>query len=252
MLCYNWPAGNLLAAPRANSDNHSGNASMAKILVVEDDVDLGEALSDNLMTHGHNTEVCGTGEDALQLLENFHYDLIVLDWSLPGINGDEVCRRFRRHGGQSPIIFLTGRGDVNHIETGLDAGADDYMSKPFDIRELAARVKTLLKRRTGTFSSQLQIRDLTLNLETRCMTVGTTVIPLRAKEVSLLEFLMRNTDRVYSAQQLLEAVWPSDAAVTTGSVRSWMNLLRQKLAEAGKPDLIETVVRSGYTIRSQA
>jgi DNA-binding response OmpR family regulator len=225
---------------------------MAKILVVDDDVELGEALCDNLTSHGYTTEVCGSGEDALQLLGNFQYDLIVLDWSLPGISGEEVCRKFRQQGGQSPVVFLTGRGDVHHIETGLDAGADDYMSKPFDIRELAARVRTLLKRRTGTFSAQLQVRDLLLNTETRSITVGTTVIPLRSKEISLLEFLMRNTDRVYSAQQLLEAVWPSDAEVTTGSVRSWMNLLRQKLAEAGRPDLIETVVRSGYTIRSKA
>ncbi len=124
------------------------------------------------------------------------------------------------------------------------------MVKPFDIRELTARVKTLLKRRTGAYSEGLQVADLVLNLESRSITVGSKVIELRAKEISLLEFLMRNTNRVYSAQQLLEAVWPSDAEVTTGSVRTWMNLLRQKLAEAGKPDLIETVPRSGYTIRN--
>ena len=124
------------------------------------------------------------------------------------------------------------------------------MTKPFDIREVTARIKTLLKRRTGSYSEQLQAGDLTLNIETRCISVGAKVIELRSKEINLLEFLLRNTNRVYSAQQLLEAVWPSDAEVTTGSVRTWMNLLRQKLAEAGKPDLIETIPKSGYMIKT--
>lgn len=223
---------------------------MAKILVVDDDAELSEALAEHLTAQGYLTENCASGEDALQLLSNFHYDLILLDWTLPGISGEEVCARFRRTGGQTPILFLTGHGDIQYLESGLGAGADDYMVKPFDIRELAARVKALLKRRTGTFAPDLTIDDLVLNLEMRSLVVGSMVVPLRAKELSLLEFLMRNTNRVYSAQQLLEAVWPSDAEVTTGSVRSWMNLLRQKLAEVGKPDLIETVARSGYTIRN--
>jgi OmpR-family two-component system manganese-sensing response regulator len=222
---------------------------MAKILVVDDDIELGEALADHLGVQGQTVEVCCSGEDALQLLGSFHYELIILDWSLPGMSGEEVCKKFRQQGGQTPIIFLTGRGDIHFLESGLGAGADDYLSKPFDIRELTARVKSLLKRRTGAFSPELQIADLHLDVEARSITVGTTVVALRSKEISLLEFLMRNTNRVYSAQQLLEAVWPADAEVTTGSVRTWMNLLRQKLAEAGKPDLIETVPRSGYTIR---
>jgi len=225
---------------------------MAKILLVDDDEELREALSDNLSTQGYLTETCGCGEDAMQLLKNFQYDLIVLDWSLPGMSGDEVCRIFRRNGGQTPVIFLTGRGEIQFLETGLEAGADDFMTKPFDVRELTARIKTMLKRRTGAYSVELSVRDLILNVENRSIQVGPKVIPLRTKEIALLEFLMRNTDRVYSAQQLLEAVWPADAEVTTGSVRSWMNLLRQKLAEAGRPDLIETVIRSGYTIRSQS
>jgi DNA-binding response OmpR family regulator len=223
---------------------------MAKILVVDDDVALGEALVDHLSSHGYAVEACCSGEDALQLLGGFSYELILLDWSLPGMSGEEVCRKFRQQGGQTPIVFLTGRGDIQFLESGLGAGADDYVVKPFDIRELTARVKTLLKRRTGAYSEGLQVDNLTLNLEARSISVGEKVIELRAKEISLLEFLIRNTNRVYSAQQLLEAVWPSDAEVTTGSVRTWMNLLRQKLAEAGKPDLIETVPRAGYRIRA--
>jgi len=222
---------------------------MAKILVVDDDQELTSALVDHLKSHGYVVEDCACGEDALQLLASFHYDLILLDWSMPGINGDEVCACFRRKGGQTPIIFLTGQGDIVSKETGLDAGADDYVVKPYEIRELMARVRTTLKRRTGAVLQQLEVDELVLNVEACHMSIGTKVISLRPKELNLLEFLMRNTNRVYSAQQLLDAVWTSESEVTTGSVRSWMNLLRQKLSEAGKPDLIETVARSGYTIR---
>ena len=224
--------------------------AMAKILIVDDDAELQHALTDHLRALGYSVESCSNGEDALQLLTNFHFDLIVQDWQLPGIGGDEVCRQFRRKGGLSPIIFLTGQGDIQHKEIGFDAGADDYLVKPFEIRELTARVKTLLKRRTGEILEKLAVDDLILDIEARTMSVGQKVVSLRAKELGLLEFLMKNSNRVYSAQQLLEAVWTSEADVTTGSVRSWMNLVRQKLAEIGKPDLIETVARSGYTIRS--
>jgi DNA-binding response OmpR family regulator len=113
---------------------------------------------------------------------------------------------------------------------------------------LAARINALLKRRTPS-SPELQVQDVTLNTETRCIAVGTKVVPLHGKEITLLEFLMKNTDRAYSAQQLLEATWPAEASVTTGSVRVRINLLRQRLAEAGRPDLIETVPGSGYMIR---
>jgi DNA-binding response OmpR family regulator len=223
---------------------------MAKILIVDDDIELATTLAGYLGAKGYTTEKCGSGEDALTLLGNFHYDLMILDWSLPGIDGEEVCRKFRRQGGQTPIIFLTGSGDIVHLQTGLDSGADGFMSKPFEIRELAARIKTLLKRRTEPLSPELHVQDLTLNTETRCITVGANVVPLRGKELKLLEYLISNTDRVFSAQQLVEANWPADAGVTTGSVRAWINFLRQKLAEAGRPDLIETVGRAGYRIRS--
>ncbi len=223
---------------------------MAKLLLVDDDIELGQVLTDNLGAQGFLVEYCSTGEDALQLLTNFRYDLIVLDWGLPGISGEDVCLSFRREGGQTPILFLTGRGDIQHLETGLGAGADDYVVKPFDIRELMARIKSLLKRRTGAFSNLLEVQGLVLDTEARSIKFDDKVVLLRGKEISLLEFLMRNTNRVFSAQQILEAVWPSDAEVTTGSVRSWINLLRQKLAEAGKPELIETVTRFGYTIKA--
>jgi DNA-binding response OmpR family regulator len=221
---------------------------VAKILLIDDDLELIANAGDYLRAKGYTVEGCGSGEDALMLLGNFHYDLLILDWGLPGIDGQEVCRKFRKSGGQAPIIFLTGRGDLPHLEASLDSGADDFMSKPFNIRELAARINALLKRRTPS-SPELQVQDVILNTETRCIAVGAKVVPLHGKEITLLEFLMKNADRPYSAQQLLEATGPADAAVTTGSVRVRINLLRQRLAEVGRPDLIETVAGSGYMIR---
>jgi DNA-binding response OmpR family regulator len=222
---------------------------MAKILIVEDDEVLREYLAAELSANGYATECCSSGEDALQLLTNFHFDLIVQDWALPGISGEEVCRRFRRSGGQSPMIFLTGKGNIQFKENSFDAGADDYIVKPFEMRELLARVKAVLKRRPPSDSAILQVDDLVLNVEDRTITVGETVVTLRTKEISLLEFLMKNPNRVYSAQQLLLALWPGDTEVTTGAVRVWVKFIRDKLAEAGKPDLIVTVGKSGYTIR---
>jgi DNA-binding response OmpR family regulator len=223
---------------------------MAKILIVDDDEGLQQALTDHLRSVGYTVESCSSGEDALQLLTNYRYDLIVQDWNLPGISGAEVCLQFRKNGGHSPIIFLTGEGDITHKEKGLDSGADDYLVKPFEVRELTARIRTLLKRRTGEILTSLAVDDLVLDVESRTISVGAKVVSLRSKELALLEFLMKNTNRVYTAQQLLEAIWSSEDAVTTGAVRSWVNLVRQKLDEVGKPDVIQTVARSGYTIKS--
>lgn len=222
---------------------------MAKILLVDDDQALVETLCEQLKANGYICEACFNGEDALQLLGNFHHDLIVLDWSLPGLSGKEVCQKFRKNGGQAPIIFLTGQGDIEFKEAGLDAGADDYLVKPFEVRELLARAKTLLKRRPLTNLEKLTVDGMTLNVAAMTISLSTKVVSLRPKEVSLLEYLMKNANKVYSAQQLLTGVWPSDSEATTGSVRVWIKYLREKLAEVGRPDLIETVGKSGYTIR---
>ncbi len=121
-----------------------------------------EALRSYMEMKGFVIDSCVSGEDALQLLAGFQYDAIILDWGLPKMSGIEVCREYRRKGGQTPIIFLTGKGGVSNIEEGLDCGADDYVSKPFDMRELHARVRAILHRRTGAFVATLQVGDLIL------------------------------------------------------------------------------------------
>jgi DNA-binding response OmpR family regulator len=221
---------------------------MAKVLFVDDDQELCKAVESYLSTQGHVVDVCGSGEDALQLLAGLGYDLIVLDWGLPGISGEEVCRTFRGKGQQTPIVFLTGKEDIAFLEKAFESGADDYILKPFNIRELAARVKSLARRRTGTIVPELRIGDLLLEPEKNLITVGSTEVRLRAKEAALLEFLIRHTNKVYSAQQLLDSVWPAENEGSTNSVRTWMNLLRHKLAQVGKENLVRTVLGSGYII----
>jgi DNA-binding response OmpR family regulator len=221
---------------------------VAKLLIVDDDPELGKTLQDYFSNHGHVLEICGSGEDAEQLLGSFTYDLIVLDWTLPGISGDKVCRKYRAEGGQAPIIFLTGKNGIDSLETALENGADDYMVKPFNVRELHARIRMLLRRRTGTIALQLQMGGLMLDPEAGVITVGAAAVRLRAKESALLEYLMRHPGKVFSSQQLFEAVWPSDAESTAEGVRTWINLLRQKLAQVGKAHMVKTILRSGYTI----
>jgi two-component system copper resistance phosphate regulon response regulator CusR len=191
---------------------------------------------------------CHTGEDALQLLSAYSYDVIALDWTMPGINGDEVCKRYRGSGGQAPIIFLTGKEDVQSLELALGYGADDYLVKPFDIRVLNARVKALLRRAGNPIVPVLKIQDLVLDPEGSSITVGDQTVRLRAKEKALLEYLMRHPNRVFSSQQLLDAVWPADSDAATTSVRTWMGFLRHKLAEVGRESLVRTVLGSGYII----
>jgi OmpR-family two-component system manganese-sensing response regulator len=221
---------------------------MSKILIVDDDKELTNALNLYFTSLGQVIEVCDNGEDALQLLGSFEYDLLVLDWTLPGITGHDVCKTFREQGGQTPIIFLTGKEHVSFLETALDSGADDYMVKPFEVRELFARIKTLLRRRTGTYVAELRIGDLVLKPEANLLLAGDSELRLRVKETALLEYLIRHPNRTFNAQQLLNAVWPSDSEGTTNSVRTWMNLLRRKLEGVGQKDLIKTVSGSGYMI----
>lgn len=223
---------------------------MSKILIVDDDEELVKALQTYFTKQGYVAEICATGKDAIQLLTSFNYDLVVLDWGLPEMNGDEVCRAYRLNGGEARVIMLTGNTGIKFIEEGLDSGADDYLGKPFDIRELAARVKALLKRRTGSFVPVPKIRNLELKPGKSVLMKGATELRLRAKEVSLLNFLMQHPNQTFSAQQLLEAVWPSDGEGTTNSVRTWINLLRNKLGEIGEENLVKTVAGAGYMIET--
>lgn len=221
---------------------------MAKILIVDDDTELSNTLRHVLQEQGYLVEQAFAGGDALQLLTNFDYDVIVLDWSMPGVTGEAVCLQYRKNGGQAPVIFLTGQTEIDFVERGLNAGADDYLTKPFAVRELSARLRSLLRRRRSAFESELKVRNLVLKPELNLLIAGDEKIELRPKETALLEYFLVNPNRIFSAQQLLDSVWPSESSATANTVRTWMGLLRHKLAPLGHEDLIRTVPGSGYVL----
>lgn len=223
---------------------------MSKILLVEDDAEICGWLEDWFKQENFVFESANNGADALQLLEQFEFDVIILDWGLPDITGIEVCKRYRGSGGIAPVLFLTGKGEIDDKEKGLDSGADDYLVKPFDVRELAARVRSLLRRPKQILPVELTINGVALDLKTRVVREGSTNLRLMPKECALLEFLMRHPDTIYSSKALLDSVWRSDSDSSEDTVRTCMRTLRLKLQKLGRDDLIKTVLGSGYIIES--
>lgn len=224
---------------------------MAKILVVEDDSALSEMIAKWLKDAHHVVDFVNSGADALQLLGCYSYDLLILDWGLPDMEGVNICSRFRREGGLSPVLFLTGRDDIDSKEHGLDSGADDYLTKPFEFPELMARVKALLRRQAGNPPQSISLQGLSLNTNTGMLSCGSRQIQLRAKEFQLLKFLMMHPNQAFNSKALLSAVWPADSAIAEQTVRSTMHSLRQKMDAAGKSGVIETIPSEGFVIRSE-
>ena len=219
--------------------------AMRKLLLVEDDKELIKSLVDWLQSD-YEIESVSFGNDALQLLEGFSFDVVVLDWSLPDITGLDVCKKYRAVGGKIPILFLTGRTDIEYRETGLDSGADDYLTKPFELRELSARLRSLLRRPHELSTTFLTVRGVTLEVETRTLTLDSTKIRLTPKECAILEFLIRHPNRAYSSKNLLDKLWPLDTEASDETVRTTMKTLRHKLGKIGRLDIVTTMLGSGY------
>lgn len=221
---------------------------MAKILVVEDNADLSSTLRDCLELEQHIVEVIADGKDALQLLSVYGYDVIILDIGLPGIDGVEVCKRFRRVGGSAQILMLTARSDVQQKTEGLDAGADDYLTKPFHMQELTARIRSLMRRAKTISGPELIAGSLVLNSATHQVTKDGEPIHLQRMEFALLEFLMRHPEQVFSGDDLLDKVWPADAERSPQTMRALMKKLRDKLGKRGEPSMIKNVHGVGYKL----
>ena len=222
---------------------------MAKILVVEDDQDVCRVVCNSLSYDHHTVEAVHDGNSALERLGAYNYDLIVLDWQLPGISGVEVLKQFRASGGDTCILMLTGRAGIADKESGLDAGADDYLTKPFLTRELLARVRALLRRGAGRLKdNDLRFGNVELNpLSFRVVRDGQEV-RLSAKEFALLEFLMRHPRMVFSPEALIARVWTADEDTSAEIVRSHIKNLRKKLDFAGRPSILHTVHGVGYKV----
>lgn len=221
---------------------------MAKVLLVEDDLDLVSRITKWLTLERYSVESAATGQEALDLLRDVKYDFIILDWHLPELSGIEVCKYYRSSGGNTPILMLTGKSDIADKEAGLDAGADDYLTKPFHPRELTARLRALGRRPSECLDDQLRAGDLVLFLHKYRLLKNGEEIDLLPLEFSLLEFLMRHPGRVFGADALLERVWPVNSEASPEAVRTCVKTLRKKIDTDGQTSIIKTVHGVGYKL----
>lgn len=224
-----------------------------RVLVVEDDRALGEFLKKGLEREGHGVDWAGDGELALAHAEAHCPDLIVLDLSLPKLDGMEVLEQFRKRGLKTSVLVLTGRNDLDARVRCLDLGADDCLLKPFSFSELTARVRALLRRREHFVDPTLRHGELQMNRMERSVVRGDRMVDLTGKEFALLEYLFLHRGQCVSRSELLEQVWHMPASSGTNVVDVYINYVRRKLAAAGtagedKEDVIETVRGAGYRI----
>jgi two-component system OmpR family response regulator len=220
-----------------------------RVLVVEDDVKMAGLLRRGLVEEGLAADVARTGDDALWMARANEYDTIVLDVMLPGANGFEVCRRLRESGTWTPVLMLTARDSVDDRVSGLDAGADDYLTKPFSFAELLARLRALVRRVPVERPAILEVGDLTVDPATRQVWRGEAEIPLSAKEFALLETFMRRPGQVLSRYQLLEHCWDYAYENRSNVVDVYVRYLREKIDRPFGRNSIETVRGAGYRLR---
>ena len=221
----------------------------AHILLVEDEVKLAKFIELELSYEGYRLTVAHDGLAGLTAARESHPDLIILDWMLPNFSGIEVCRRLRATGDKVPIILLTAKDEVSDRVTGLDAGADDYIIKPFSIEELLARVRAHLRRTQEVDANVLQFEDLSLNRSTREVQRGDRVIELTAKEFDLLEYLLANSRQVVTRDRILEQVWGYDFMGDSNIIEVYIRYLRLKLEANNEKRLLHTVRSVGYVLR---
>ncbi|MBN9644709.1 response regulator transcription factor [Corynebacterium mendelii] len=228
-----------------------------KILVVDDEQAVRESLRRSLSFNGYDVVLAEDGEQALDLIEKEQPELVILDVMMPKIDGLEVCRTLRSGGDDRPILVLTARDGVSERVAGLDAGADDYLPKPFALEELLARVRSLLRRAAAEAvnsqsSAELVFQDLKLNPDTRDVTRGERSISLTRTEFALLELLMANPRRVLSRSSILEEVWGYDFPTSGNALEVYIGYLRRKTEADGESRLIHTVRGVGYVLRETA
>ncbi|WP_331270979.1 response regulator transcription factor [Conexibacter woesei] len=226
-----------------------GHERQARVLIVEDDDDIAQVLQRSLRLEGYETRIAADGEAALGAANDFVPDLVVLDLGLPKLDGMEVAKRLRS-ADDVPILMLTARDALESRVEGLDAGADDYLVKPFERQELLARLRALLRRRPPRGSASLVVADLSLNPDTHEVRRGDRVVELTQREFELLEYLMRNERIVVPRQRLLEDVWGYDPFATTNTIEVFVSNLRRKLEGGGEPRLLHTIRGAGYVLRA--
>jgi DNA-binding response OmpR family regulator len=223
---------------------------LAKILIVEDNATLRDMVSDLLEADHHHIETVTNGSDAEAQLLAYKFDLIVLDWNLPDVTGVEIAQAFRAKGGTTPILMLTARQTIDDKEEGLESGADDYLTKPFEPRELVARVRSLLRRPAAYTGSVLRVGCLQLDPIRFIVLKNNKPINLTQLEFKLLEFFMRQPDSFFTTDALIDRVWASSSDATAASIRTCVKNLRKKIDDETGPSAIQNVPNVGYKIDS--
>lgn len=220
-----------------------------RILVVEDEKKVAGFVKKGLEEESYAVDVAYDGEEALNLLKTYPYDLVILDLMLPKKDGFQVLKEFRDSGGDAPVLILTAKDSVEDVVKGFDLGADDYLRKPFSFLELLARVRALLRRRKGESQSVLRVGDLEVNLTDRRVFRGGKEIELTSREFALLEFLVRNRGRVLTRTMIAEHVWNQNFDSGSNVIDVYINYLRKKIDHGFDKKLIKTIRGVGYMIR---
>ena len=220
-----------------------------RVLLVEDDDRLASSVANQLRQAGFAVDIVARGEDALRESAISPYDAIVLDLQLPDLDGVEICRRLRERGTPVRIIMATARDGVADRITGLDTGADDYLVKPYSVRELIARLRALLRRPEAALPTVYRVADLELNTATRVARRGERTIDLTTKEFVVLEYMMRNAGRVLTREQISEHAWDANYDPFSNVIDVYVGYLRTKLEAEGEPRLLQTMRGAGYVLK---
>lgn len=227
-----------------------------RLLLVEDEKKLANACKKALSFHKYVVDIAYDGEEGLALARSEEYDLIILDRMLPKLDGIAVCKKLRHDGYKTPIVMLTAKGEISDRITGLDAGADDYMVKPFSLDELFSRIRALVRRSTNTTTTALRAQDLLLDSNAQLVKRKDTFIALSNKEFAILEYLLRHKNMVVSKEQLIAHIWNYDTSVLSNTVEVHMKHLRDKIHDSQTVEptkrIITTVRGFGYCIKDTA
>ena len=221
-----------------------------RLLVIEDERKIARVISESLKREKYAVDISNDGEEGFNLADSQPYDLLIVDRMLPGMEGVEIVKKLRKNGKSMPILFLTALGTTEDKAFGLDAGADDYLAKPFAIDELLARVRALLRRPPIQQPDVLKIADLTIDKQQQTVMRAGKTIDLTSKEYALLEYLMQHPNQILSKETLIDHVWDFDADILPNNVEAYIKNLRQKIDKPFKKQLIKTVRGFGYRIEA--
>ncbi len=220
-----------------------------RILIAEDEKSLNNVITKTLTKNGYSVDSCFDGEEALDYLAGAEYDAVILDIMMPKLDGISVLKKFRASGSSTPVLFLTAKDAVSDRVQGLDAGADDYLVKPFSFDELLARIRVLLRRNTGNAENVLRAANLTVDLNARAVFRDSTAIALSSKEFSILEYMVRNQGIVLTREKIEQHIWNYNYEGGSNVIDVYIRYLRKKIDDSYTPKLIHTVRGTGYVLK---